>query len=178
MSLIQRRNSQRLAHTLEALTEDLEVESVQTEVDENVDATTPQEYWGDKAKGDQAIQLMGEQAEEVSEESFDQTQDEDDVTTEQDSIMQGDPGVEEFGSQLTNDSDDCEKLDFVPFDGDEAKEDTIRAVPGRAEKQARIKKLIARIEKVADKCERIGKKSLAYRLDIVCNNLQAKYLNK
>ena len=97
------------------------------------------------------------------------------------SIIQGDPGVKEVGSQATYDTANVRDLgsDYgVDFDGDQNLQDSIRNVPGRAEKQARIKKLIARIENVANELEATGRKSLAYRLDVVCNHLEAKYLNK
>ena len=214
MSIKQRRNSQRLASTLDALSADLDFEATELEVetDENISAgeKTPQEYWEGKAKGDQAIQLLGQDQEEQKEaqevQEVQQAEDEEQTAeadqefddedfeaafqaamAEQDqeveekdaSILQGDPGVDEVGSQSTFDTDEVRGLgsDYgVDFDGDQALQDSIRNVPGRAEKQARIKKLIARIENVANELQATGRKSLAYRLDIVCNNLQAKYL--
>ena len=97
------------------------------------------------------------------------------------SILQGDPGVDEVCSQSTYDTDEVRELgsDYgVDFNGDQDLQDSIRQIPGRAEKQAKIKKLIARIENVANEFEATGRKSLAYRLDVICNNLEAKYLNK
>ena len=210
MSITQRRSSQRLASTLDALSADLDFEATELEVetDENISAgeMSPQEYWEGKAKGDEAIQLLGQDQElqdaiedleqvtagddeddvqQAEEDDFEQAfqaamaEDEEQETTA--SILQGDPGVDEVGSQSTYDTDEVRGLgsDYgVDFNGDEDLQDSIRQIPGRAEKQARIKKLIARIENVANEFEATGRKSLAYRLDIICNNLEAKYLNK
>ena len=210
MSITQRRSSQRLASTLDALSADLDFEATEVEVetDENISAgeMSPQEYWEGKAKGDEAIQLLGQDQElqqaiedleqvtagddeddvqQAEEDDFEQAfqaamaEDEEQETTA--SILQGDPGVDEVGSQSTYDTDEVRELgsDYgVDFNGDQDLQDSIRQIPGRAEKQARIKKLIARIENVANEFEATGRKSLAYRLDIICNNLEAKYLNK
>ena len=210
MSITQRRSSQRLASTLDALSADLDFEATEVEVetDENVSAgeMSPQEYWEGKAKGDEAIQLLGQDQElqqaiedleqvtagddedgvqQAEEDDFEQAfqaamaEDEEQETTA--SILQGDPGVDEVGSQSTYDTDEVRELgsDYgVDFNGDQDLQDSIRQIPGRAEKQARIKKLIARIENVANEFEATGRKSLAYRLDVICNNLEAKYLNK
>ena len=210
MSITQRRSSQRLASTLDALSADLDFEATEVEVetDENISAgeMSPQEYWEGKAKGDEAIQLLGQDQElqqaiedleqvtagddeddvqQAEEDDFEQAfqaamaEDEEQETTA--SILQGDPGVDEVGSQSTYDTDEVRGLgsDYgVDFNGDQDLQDSIRQIPGRAEKQARIKKLIARIENVANEFEATGRKSLAYRLDIICNNLEAKYLNK
>ena len=210
MSITQRRSSQRLASTLDALSADLDFEATELEVetDENISAgeMSPQEYWEGKAKGDEAIQLLGQDQElqdaiedleqvtagddeddvqQAEEDDFEQAfqaamaEDEEQETTA--SILQGDPGVDEVGSQSTYDTDEVRGLgsDYgVDFNGDQDLQDSIRQIPGRAEKQARIKKLIARIENVANEFEATGRKSLAYRLDIICNNLEAKYLNK
>ena len=210
MSITQRRSSQRLASTLDALSADLDFEATEVEVetDENISAgeMSPQEYWEGKAKGDDAIQLLGQDQElqqaiedleqvtagddeddvqQAEEDDFEQAfqaamaEDEEQETTA--SILQGDPGVDEVGSQSTYDTDEVRELgsDYgVDFNGDQDLQDSIRQIPGRAEKQARIKKLIARIENVANEFEATGRKSLAYRLDIICNNLEAKYLNK
>lgn len=210
MSITQRRSSQRLASTLDALSDDLDFEATEVEVetDENISAgeMSPQEYWEGKAKGDEAIQLLGQDQElqqaiedleqvtagddeddvqQAEEDDFEQAfqaamaEDEEQETTA--SILQGDPGVDEVGSQSTYDTDEVRELgsDYgVDFNGDQDLQDSIRQIPGRAEKQARIKKLIARIENVANEFEATGRKSLAYRLDIICNNLEAKYLNK
>ena len=210
MSITQRRSSQRLASTLDALSADLDFEATELEVetDENISAgeMSPQEYWEGKAKGDEAIQLLGQDQElqdaiedleqvtavaeeddvqQAEEDDFEQAfqaamaEDEEQETTA--SILQGDPGVDEVGSQSTYDTDEVRELgsDYgVDFNGDQDLQDSIRQIPGRAEKQARIKKLIARIENVANEFEATGRKSLAYRLDVICNNLEAKYLNK
>ena len=210
MSITQRRSSQRLASTLDALSADLDFEATEVEVetDENISAgeMSPQEYWEGKAKGDEAIQLLGQDQElqqaiedleqvtagddeddvqQAEEDDFEQAfqaamaEDEEQETTA--SILQGDPGVDEVGSQSTYDTDEVRGLgsDYgVDFNGDQDLQDSIRQIPGRAEKQARIKKLIARIENVANEFEATGRKSLAYRLDVICNNLEAKYLNK
>lgn len=211
MSITQRRNSQRLASTLDALSADLDFQATEVEVetDENITTgdKTPQEYWEGKAKGDQAIQLLGqgdeqeiqqaisdleqvtadecEDVQQAEEDDFDKAfaaamaEDDEQETTA--SILQGDPGVDEVGSQSTFDTDEVRGLgsDYgVDFNGDQDLQDSIRQIPGRAEKQARIKKLIARIENVANQFEATGRKSLAYRLDVICNNLEAKYLNK
>lgn len=210
MSITQRRSSQRLASTLDALSADLDFEATELEVetDENISAgeMSPQEYWEGKAKGDEAIQLLGQDQElqdaiedleqvtagddeddvqQAEEDDFEQAfqaamaEDEEQETTA--SILQGDPGVDEVGSQSTYDTDEVRGLgsDYgVDFNGDQDLQDSIRQIPGRAEKQARIKKLIARIENVANEFEATGRKSLAYRLDVICNNLEAKYLNK
>lgn len=210
MSITQRRSSQRLASTLDALSADLDFEATEVEVetDENISAgeMSPQEYWEGKAKGDEAIQLLGQDQElqsaiedleqvtagddeddvqQAEEDDFEQAfqaamaEDEEQETTA--SILQGDPGVDEVGSQSTYDTDEVRELgsDYgVDFNGDQDLQDSIRQIPGRAEKQARIKKLIARIENVANEFEATGRKSLAYRLDVICNNLEAKYLNK
>ena len=212
MSITQRRSSQRLASTLDALSADLDFEAtgVEVETDENIHAgeMSPQEYWEGKAKGDEAIQLLGQNDNELQdaiedlekvtttnagEDDVQQTEDDDfeqafqaamaeageqEITA---SILQGDPGVDEVGSQSTYDTDEVRELgsDYgVDFNGDQDLQDSIRQIPGRAEKQAKIKKLIARIENVANEFEATGRKSLAYRLDIICNNLEAKYLNK
>ena len=210
MSITQRRSSQRLASTLDALSADLDFEATEVEVetDENISAgeMSPQEYWEGKAKGDEAIQLLGQDQElqdaiedleqvtagddeddvqQAEEDDFEQAfqaamaEDEEQETTA--SILQGDPGVDEVGSQSTYDTDEVRELgsDYgVDFNGDQDLQDSIRQIPGRAEKQAKIKKLIARIENVANEFEATGRKSLAYRLDVICNNLEAKYLNK
>lgn len=210
MSITQRRSSQRLASTLDALSADLDFEATEVEVetDENISAgeMSPQEYWEGKAKGDEAIQLLGQDQElqdaiedleqvtagddeddvqQAEEDDFEQAfqaamaEDEEQETTA--SILQGDPGVDEVGSQSTYDTDEVRELgsDYgVDFNGDQDLQNSIRQIPGRAEKQARIKKLIARIENVANEFEATGRKSLAYRLDVICNNLEAKYLNK
>ena len=210
MSITQRRSSQRLASTLDALSADLDFEATEVEVetDENISAgeMSPQEYWEGKAKGDEAIQLLGQDQElQDAIEDLEQVtagDDEDDVQQAEDddfeqafqaamaedeeqettaSILQGDPGVDEVGSQSTYDTDEVRGLgsDYgVDFNGDQDLQDSIRQIPGRTEKQARIKKLIARIENVANEFEATGRKSLAYRLDVICNNLEAKYLNK
>lgn len=202
MSITQRRKSVRLASTIDALTNDLddiEATGVQTETQENISAgeMSPDEYWDGKAKGDQAIQLLGqeedvESSEQEDIEGADQKDEfdkafnaamaqDDQEETEESSIQEGDPGVEEFGSEATKDTSAVRDLGSdagVDFDGDENLEESIRNVPGRAEKQAKIKKLIARIENVADVFENSGRKALAYRLDVVCNYLEAKYLNK
>lgn len=210
MSITQRRSSQRLASTLDALSADLDFEATEVEVetDENISAgeMSPQEYWEGKAKGDEAIQLLGQDQElQDAIEDLEQVtagDDEDDVQQAEDddfeqafqaamaedeeqettaSILQGDPGVDEVGSQSTYDTDEVRELgsDYgVDFNGDQDLQDSIRQIPGRTEKQARIKKLIARIENVANEFEATGRKSLAYRLDVICNNLEAKYLNK
>ena len=209
MSITQRRNSQRLASTLDALSADLDFEATEVEVetDENISAgeKSPQEYWEGKAKGDEAIQLLGQdqeiqeavteleettageeedvqQAEDYEfEQAFQAAMAEDDEQGETASILQGDPGVDEVGSQATFDTDEVRSLgsDYgVDFNGDQDLQDSIRQIPGRAEREAKIKKLIARIENVANEFEATGRKSLAYRLDVICNNLEAKYLNK
>ena len=228
MSTIQRRNSQRLASALEALTSDLDMDVTASEVetDENIVSAglSPQEYmrqdgrdYGDN--GEQAaMQYLGQdeddqdfkaaiaQLEDASDCEQQTTESEDDQDfqaafaqameeavqedevqeseqeeVEQASIEQGDPGVDDFGSEETFDTDNVRQLgsDYgVDFDGDEDLQDTIRNVPGRTQKQAKIKKLIARIENVANHLEKTGRKKLAYRLDVVCNNLEAKYFNK
>ena len=191
MSITKRRNSQRLASTLDALSSDLDFEATEVEVatDENISAgeKTPDEYWEGKAKGDEAIQLLGQnqeknqEADDDFEQAFQAAMAEQEENAETASIIQGDPGVKEVGSQATYDTANVRDLgsDYgVDFDGDQNLQDSIRNVPGRAEKQARIKKLIARIENVANELEATGRKSLAYRLDVVCNHLEAKYLNK
>lgn len=193
MSITKRRNSQRLASTLDALSSDLDFEATEVEVetDENISAgeTTPDEYWEGKAKGDEAIQLLGQNQENTQEseededfeQAFQAAMAEQEEQAETASIMQGDPGVKEVGSQATFDTSEVRDLGSghgVDFDGDQDLQDSIRNVPGRAEKQARIKKLIARIENVANELEATGRKSLAYRLDVVCNHLEEKYLNK
>ena len=190
MSITQRRSSQRLASTLDALSADLDFEATEVEVetDENISAgeMSPQEYWEGKAKGDEVTAGDDEDdVQQAEEDDFEQAfqaamaEDEEQETTA--SILQGDPGVDEVGSQSTYDTDEVRELgsDYgVDFNGDQDLQDSIRQIPGRAEKQARIKKLIARIENVANEFEATGRKSLAYRLDVICNNLEAKYLNK
>lgn len=201
MSMKQRRKSAHLTSTLASCTEDLDiaVAGIETETDENISAgeKTPDEYWEGKAKGDEAIQLLGQdqevqaQEEDTTEQSaqqdefdkaFDaamaQEDDEDDV---QSSIQEGDPGVDQFGSEATKDTSAVRDLGSdagVDFDGDERLEKTIRDVPGRTERQAKIKSLVARIQNVANVFEKSGRKALAYRLDVICNYLEAKYLNK
>lgn len=224
MSEIQRRKSQRLASALQALTSDLDIQAMETEVDENVTASdmTPQDYMSQDPRGygdngqDAAKQYLGQDqdqadfqaaiaeledvsdcedgqcdaSEDEEDEDFeaafaaamaqeDEIEEAEQEEIEQGSIEQGDPGVDEFGSQMTYDTDNVRQLgsDYgVDFDGDEELQETIRAVPGRTQKQAKIKKLIARIQNVANHLERTGRKKLAYRLDIVCNNLESKYL--
>ena len=205
MSTIHRRNSQRLASALDALTSDLDITASEVEVNENIASMTPEEYVKQDVQGRDydPIAYLGEEdeekpaeegeeeVEEVEDDEDDDFQaafrqamseaeeDEEDEDNRQGEILQGDPGVDEVGSQATYDTEDVVKLgpDYgVDFDGDDRLQD-IRNVPGRSQKQARIKKLIARIERAANHLENDGRKklSLAYRLDIVCNNLQKKY---
>ena len=192
MATIQRRNSQRLASALQALTADLDVDAteMQVETNENIKSgsKTPKEYMDQDGRGygdnseDAAKQYLGEDYEDFQsaikqlQSSSELEEAEDDV--QEASIQQGDPGVDQFGSQSTFDSQDVRDLgqDYgIDFDGDEDLESTIRNIPGRKQKQAKIKKIIARIENIANYLQKTGNKRFAYRLDIVCNNLEKKY---
>ena len=117
MSVTQRRHSQRLASTLDAISADLDFQAtdIETEMDENVCAQekSPEQYWEGKAKGDEAIQLLSQDDEELDEaldeleeasddeEDFDQAfqaamaQQQEQDSDEQASLLQGDPGVDD-----------------------------------------------------------------------------------
>lgn len=214
MSITQRRNSQRLASTLDALSADLDfyATEVEAETDENISlGGTAQEYYKrsepySQLDAEARVQVLGQggepeiqqaisdleqatvdgceavqQAGDDFDQAFAAAMAEDYENGATGSILQGDPGVDEVGSQSTFDTDEVRGLgsDYgVDFNGDQDLQDSIRQIPGRSEKQAKIKKLIARIENVANQFEATGRKSLAYRLDVICNNLEAKYLNK
>ena len=186
---MQRRRSQRLASALDALENDLQVMQIKTQTEQDIQAKkTLDEYWGTLVQDEEEkVLLLGEQEEvtEAEQEEVTEACEEEVTEAEQEegdtikaNIEQGNPGVEQFGSEATGDTDEVRQLgeDYgVTFDGDQALEDSIRQIPNRDEK---IRITIAKLQKIANYLEKNGHTKLAYRIDVVCNNLEKYHLNK
>lgn len=160
-----RRKSQRLASTLDALEKDFQVKQVVDSFEDDAIARkTLDEYWGENVGGDdEKILLLGQDEQQKQSVA---------------NVMQGQPGVEQFGSEATGDTSEVRDLgsDYgVDFDGDDDLEDSIRDVPNRDEK---IRLTIAKLQRIANYLEKNGHTKLAYRIDVVCNNLEKYHLNK
>lgn len=162
---MQRRRSQRLASALDALENDLQVMQIKTQTEQDIQAKkTLDEYWGTLVQDEEEkVLLLGQEEQKKQAVS---------------NVLQGQPGVEQFGSEATGDTSEVRQLgeDYgVTFDGDQALEDSIRQIPNRDEK---IRITIAKLQKIANYLEKNGHTKLAYRIDVVCNNLEKYHLNK
>ena len=228
----QRRNSQRLASVLDAMTEDLDfnTKEVSSELEEDVaqicssiedvaNYCKDAEGWKDLSEEDK-IQMVcgGDDAEEdEAEDGFSESEEdefescefadededefescefaddeeeieEDDDEEETTEASEVEPGIEDtIGNEMTGGSPGGDRSlskekELIgdgnsKFDNDENYEDSIRNVV--AARKAKIKSFIARLDAAATELESTGSKTgiaLAYKLDMISDKLEKKYL--
>ena len=230
----QRRNSQRLASVLDAMTEDLDfnTKEVSSELEEDVaqicssiedvaNYCKDAEGWKDLSEEDKIQMVCGgddeEDEEDEAEAGFSESEEdefescefadededefescefaddeeeieEDDEEEETTEASEVEPGIEDtIGNEMTGGSPGGDRSlskekELIgdgnsKFDNDENYEDSIRNVV--AARKAKIKSFIARLDAAATELESTGSKTgiaLAYKLDMISDKLEKKYL--